>query len=115
MMCKKDKETVVKLIKSGKDSYADFIKMFDQIDIFLISEESQMPDAIIKRKLPKKPGPFTPDTRFELNEDGKDLLYDLERWEKTLGSANASAKYARYAFWATVATIVLTVLQLLLR
>lgn len=115
MMCKKDKETIVKLIKSGKDSYADFCEVLGNVDIFTICQESQIPGAIIKRKPPVKPGKISLDTRFELTTAGKDLLYDVERFEKTFGSATTSAKYAKYAFWATAVTIVLTVLQLWLR
>ena len=114
MMCKKDKEIIVKLIKSGKDSYADFCEVLGNVDIFIICQESQIPGAIIKRKPPVKPGKISLDTRFELTTAGKDLLYDVEQWEKMYGTSETSAKYAKKAYRATVfigvATIILSVL-----
>ncbi|WP_196601697.1 hypothetical protein [Pectinatus frisingensis] len=128
-MTDKDKENLVKLIASGKNTYADIkinIPTIDPLDLEGMSKDIVANAGILIRSPASAffgPGnyQFKDTDKFHLTENGKNLLYRVQRdeiaeqhFQATLLEAQAATKSANSAvFWAKAAIVVTMVLFVL--
>lgn len=119
-MTNEDKEKLVKLIASGINTYADIEEILPGAVASAVVDYTDGTSLHLIYPV-NKDTHIKSDTIFALTDDGKDILYQLQKeqlaerhFQESLAESKDSTKYAKSAvLWAKIAIAVTLVLFLL--